>query len=212
MSAIWGVAAFSGPLLGALSESVVLALGLRRLRAWRTGRGGRQRCGPAHARRQGDHCPAVSAFRERGSAPRSGRTSSELTAERIDTGTTLAIGDRVRLTLESPGAGFVRDRPRQRRKMSEPYLIFPTTRTRSGDNAVRGGKLIDIPDPEIGRTTLRCGPAVQSDWRAIDDHRDGDCSQGRRHHRHGRATVECIGRLVAEMMGRARPEVCAERR
>jgi hypothetical protein len=26
-----------------------------------------------------------------------------------------------------------------------PYLIFPTTRTRGGDNKVAGGKLIDIP-------------------------------------------------------------------
>jgi len=76
-------------------------------------------------------------------------TSSELTAERIDTGTTLAIGDRVRLTLESPGAGFLYVIDREMYsdgKMSEPYLIFPTTRTRGGDNAVRGGKLIDIPD------------------------------------------------------------------
>ena len=75
--------------------------------------------------------------------------SSELTAERIDTGTTLAIGDRVRLTLESPSAGFLYVIDREiysDGKMSEPYLIFPTTRTRGGDNAVRGGKLIDIPD------------------------------------------------------------------
>jgi len=75
--------------------------------------------------------------------------SSELTAERIDTGTTLAIGDRVRLTLESPSAGFLYVIDREvygDGKMSDPYLIFPTTRTRGGDNAVRGGKLIDVPD------------------------------------------------------------------
>jgi hypothetical protein len=30
--------------------------------------------------------------------------------------------------------------------MSDPYLIFPTSRTRQGDNAVRGGRLVDIPD------------------------------------------------------------------
>jgi hypothetical protein len=74
---------------------------------------------------------------------------AELTAERIDMGTTLAIGDRVRLTLESPAAGFLYVSDREvysDGKMSEPYLIFPTTRTRGGDNAVRGGKLIDIPD------------------------------------------------------------------
>jgi hypothetical protein len=32
--------------------------------------------------------------------------------------------------------------------MSDAYLIFPTTRTRQGDNAVRGGRLIDIPDQQ----------------------------------------------------------------
>ena len=74
-----------------------------------------------------------------------------LMAERIDMGTPLAIGDRVRLTVESPapGALYVIDREVYRDgTMSDPYLIFPTSRTRQGDNAVRPGRLVDIPDQQ----------------------------------------------------------------
>ena len=77
--------------------------------------------------------------------------ASELTAERLDTGAPLAIGDRVRLTIESPAAGFLYVVDRELYAdgtMSEPYLIFPTNRTRNGDNAVRPGRLVDIPDQQ----------------------------------------------------------------
>ena len=73
----------------------------------------------------------------------------DLTAESIDPNAPLAVGDRVRLTLESPQAGalYVIDREVYGDgTMSDPYLIFPTTRTRGGANAVRSGRLIDIPD------------------------------------------------------------------
>ena len=75
--------------------------------------------------------------------------SAELSAERLDAGAPLNIGDRVRLTVESPAAGFLYVVDRELYAdgtMSEPYLIFPTTRTRNGDNAVRPGRLVDIPD------------------------------------------------------------------
>ena len=75
--------------------------------------------------------------------------SAELSAERLDTGAPLEIGDRVRLTIESPAAGFLYVIDRELYgdgTKSEPYLIFPTNRTRSGDNAVRAGRLVDIPD------------------------------------------------------------------
>jgi hypothetical protein len=77
--------------------------------------------------------------------------AAELTAERIETGDPLAIGDRVRVTIESPAAGFLYVVDREMYSdgtVSEPYLIFPTSRTRQGDNAVRAGKLIDIPDQQ----------------------------------------------------------------
>jgi hypothetical protein len=71
--------------------------------------------------------------------------------ERIDVQAGLAIGDRVRLAFESPRAGYlyVLDREEYADGSSSPaYLIFPTTRTRGGDNAVRAGRLIEIPARE----------------------------------------------------------------
>ena len=75
--------------------------------------------------------------------------ATELSAERLDAGAPLNIGDRVRLTIESPAAGFLYVIDREINAdgtKSEGYLIFPTLRTRNGDNAVRPGRLIDIPD------------------------------------------------------------------
>jgi hypothetical protein len=68
--------------------------------------------------------------------------------ERVSSTTNFGAGDRVRLTFESPEQGYlyVIDRERYaagRRGM--PFLIFPTTRTRGGDNRLAPGKLIDIP-------------------------------------------------------------------
>lgn len=75
--------------------------------------------------------------------------AADLTAERVDVGSPLAVGDRVRLSIESPNTGrlYVIDRELfADGTMGDPYLIFPTLRTRQGDNAVRAGRLIDIPD------------------------------------------------------------------
>jgi len=75
-------------------------------------------------------------------------TTSELVAERVASGTSLRQGDRVRLTIESPDTGFLYVIDRERYASGdrgEPYLIFPTSRTRGGDNRVTAGRLIDIP-------------------------------------------------------------------
>jgi hypothetical protein len=74
--------------------------------------------------------------------------TTELIPERVSSTSRLTAGDRVRLTLESPQHGYLYVIDRERYASGErgaPYLIFPTTRTRSGDNKVSGGKLIDIP-------------------------------------------------------------------
>ena len=72
--------------------------------------------------------------------------------------TPLAIGDRVRLTIESSNNGYLyvidRELDADGTK-SDPYLIFPTARTREGDNAVRGGRLVDIPGSATIQTTSR---------------------------------------------------------
>jgi hypothetical protein len=80
-----------------------------------------------------------------------GLKQSEWTPERIEADTPLNIGDRVRLTIESPRPGFLYIIDREQYadgSLGEPMMIFPTLRTRGGDNRVAPGKLIDIPSQE----------------------------------------------------------------
>jgi hypothetical protein len=73
------------------------------------------------------------------------------TPERIEADTPLQVGERVRLSIESPRAGYLYVIDREQYadgSFGDAYLIFPTLRTRGGDNEVRPGKLIDIPAQE----------------------------------------------------------------
>ena len=77
--------------------------------------------------------------------------STEYAPERVPANANLRQGDRVRLSIESPESGYLYVIDRERYadgKRGEPYLIFPTTRTRNGENAVTAGKLIDLPGQE----------------------------------------------------------------
>lgn len=70
-------------------------------------------------------------------------------AERIDLDTPLAEAQRVRLAVESsrPGYLYVIDREaHDDGHLGEPYLIFPTRRIRGGDNRIRAGRLVEVPD------------------------------------------------------------------
>src|SRR5215471_13971282 len=73
--------------------------------------------------------------------------SVELIPERVGSATELTPGDKVRLSIESGVEGFlyVIDRELYSSGAGDSYLIFPTTRTRGGDNHVAAGRLIDIP-------------------------------------------------------------------
>lgn len=74
--------------------------------------------------------------------------SIEFTPERVSTGESLRVGDRVRLSIESAHNGrlYVVDQERYSDGSLGPsYLIFPTTRTRNGDNVMTPGKVIEIP-------------------------------------------------------------------
>ena len=74
--------------------------------------------------------------------------SAEWIPERVSSTSRLKPGDKVRLSIESPEAGYlyVIDREQYANgNRGEPYLIFPTTRTNAGNNEVFAGKLIDIP-------------------------------------------------------------------
>lgn len=73
------------------------------------------------------------------------------TPERIEADAPLKIGERVRVSVESPRAGYLYVVDRELYadgSLGDAYLIFPTRRTRGGDNKVRPGKLIDIPAQE----------------------------------------------------------------
>lgn len=75
-------------------------------------------------------------------------TDVEWTPERIDVGTPLGAGHRVRLALETPRDGFLYVVDREvyaDGTTSAPVLIFPTTRTRGGDNRVFAGTVVEIP-------------------------------------------------------------------
>lgn len=76
---------------------------------------------------------------------------TEWTPQRIEADTPLQVGERVRLSIESPRAGYLYVIDREQYadgSYGDAYLIFPTLRTRGGDNQVRPGKLIDIPAQE----------------------------------------------------------------
>ncbi len=73
---------------------------------------------------------------------------SPLTPVRVEADTLFGVKDKVRLSVESPRAGYLYVIDREvyaDGSRSAPYLIFPTLRTRGGDNKVSAGMLVDIP-------------------------------------------------------------------
>src|SRR5882724_10517057 len=91
-----------------------------------------------------------------------GLKQAEWTPERIEADTPLNIGDRVRLTIESPRPGFLYIIDREQYpdgSFGEPMMIFPTLRTRRGDNRVAPGRLIDIPAQEDQYSYFTAQPA-----------------------------------------------------
>src|SRR5262249_31814030 len=68
--------------------------------------------------------------------------------ERVEAGRPMRIGEKIRLSFESQQAGYLYVINREQYadgRLGEPLLIFPTTRTRNGDNHVAAGRLIEIP-------------------------------------------------------------------
>ena len=74
--------------------------------------------------------------------------STEWLPERISANTRLVQGDKLRISVEAVRSGYLYVIDREQYAdgtLSEPYLIFPTTRTASGHNEVAAGKLLEIP-------------------------------------------------------------------
>jgi hypothetical protein len=78
----------------------------------------------------------------------------EWTPERVEAESVFVAGDRVRLSIESPRDGYLYVIDREQYAdgtMSDPYLIFPTLRIRGGNNAVKAGRVIELPEKSAFR-------------------------------------------------------------
>jgi hypothetical protein len=77
-----------------------------------------------------------------------GADEAEWLPERISSNTKLNQGDRLRISVEAARTGYLYVVDREQYadgSLSEPYLIFPTTRTLGGNNQVTVGKIIELP-------------------------------------------------------------------
>ena len=78
-------------------------------------------------------------------------SAGQATLERVRSDTALAEGEKVRISTEAAQRGYlyVIDRDEYADgSRSDPYLIFPTLRTRGGDNHVAPGIVVEIPSSE----------------------------------------------------------------
>lgn len=82
---------------------------------------------------------------------RENNRKTEWTPERIGASTQLRVNDRVRLSTESPRAGYLYVVDREEYAdgtLGDAYLIYPTLADNNGDNRVQAGRLVDIPAQE----------------------------------------------------------------
>ncbi len=74
--------------------------------------------------------------------------AAEWLPERVSADSRLREGDRVRFSIEAARTGYLYVIARERYidgTAGEPFLIFPTSRTRGGNNSVKAGRIIEIP-------------------------------------------------------------------
>jgi hypothetical protein len=80
-----------------------------------------------------------------------GPDSVEWLPERVSSIGRLSEGDRIRMSIEAARTGYlyvVDQEIYADGSKGEPFLIFPTTRTREGDNSVKAGRVIEIPSQD----------------------------------------------------------------
>lgn len=74
--------------------------------------------------------------------------AQEFVAHRVPSDEPLREGERIRIGLEIPSAGFLYVIDREKRadgSTGTPHLIFPARSLRGGDNRVEAGRLVEIP-------------------------------------------------------------------
>ncbi len=77
-----------------------------------------------------------------------GGKSTEYTPQRVEANTKFEMGDKVRLSFETPRAGYLYVIDREvysDGNLGEPVQIFPTRLSHGGDNRVEPGWVIDVP-------------------------------------------------------------------
>jgi hypothetical protein len=77
-----------------------------------------------------------------------GADAAEWLPQRISANTRLDQGDRLRISVEAARTGYLYVVDREQYadgSLSEPYMIFPTTRTLNGNNQVTVGKITELP-------------------------------------------------------------------
>jgi hypothetical protein len=73
--------------------------------------------------------------------------------ERVSSLGRLSEGDRIRVSIEAARSGYLYVVDQEQYadgSKGEPYLIFPTSRTRGGDNSVKAGRVVEIPSQDDG--------------------------------------------------------------
>jgi hypothetical protein len=126
------------------------------------------------AESEGESYLGITIWRLRSSAPQDAAAGSaeaikepaDWPAARVEAGTLFKPGERIRLGIESARRGhlYVLDSEQYADgSRGETRMIFPTMRTRGGDNRVAPGRLIEIPD-------LADTPPYVSLKRSRDDH------------------------------------------
>jgi hypothetical protein len=76
-------------------------------------------------------------------------SAEEFTAERIEVDSPLSPGDRIRIGIEAGRTAYLYLIDREQYadgSFGDPYLIFPRSRIREGNNKVMAGRLVEIPD------------------------------------------------------------------
>jgi hypothetical protein len=87
--------------------------------------------------------------------------------KRVSAETRFSEGDQIRLSFESPAAGYLYVIDRELyadEKVGDPLLVFPTMLTRNGNNRVEAGQVVDVPG-QTDRVPFFKLESKNKDWR-----------------------------------------------